>query len=245
MSKSMQSLNQDLFDIALKHALAELEEEQIKESCQMFDNLGEGTSLTAKARRNIKRIVKPPKTHSLRKVAAGFAILLTVLLGSTTVASALGFNWIKMLFRSQPQYSGFTVTDKTKEEYRLNEIEGFETIYLPSYIPIGFELSDVYFVSEYYRLEYASGENSLLITQVIAGEGGMIDYDTEDIKSYEEISIADIDKGVLIQKVGCNAIYMKRDDSIISVELFYPNEVQLSKNKLVRIAENLEAIDVK
>lgn len=244
MGKNMQSLNRDLFDLALKHALAELEAEQIKESCEIFDNLGEGTPLPIKARRNIKRVIKTSPARSLRRIAAGFALVLAVLVGSTTVASALGFNWIRMLFRSQPQYSGFTITNKTKEEYKLNEIEGLGRVYLPTYMPLDFELANVQASYGFYHLEYQDKNNLLTITQIYSIDGSLLDYDTENVDIYERIKVRGSEHGIYIEKSEYKAVFLEQDGIIINVEFHPAPGGRVSRKKLVRILEGLESISM-
>jgi len=223
-----------IFNAILAEVLEDCLDDELKKYDEIkFDRTHEFSPQYKKKRRKIinsvgrKNRIKKYKHIAVRSVisvAAAFGLVFGVLLTQPEVYAAVQ-NVIRNVFDKYDKY-----------EYVSEEltVENFDDSFRLGYVPDGYLLSNGFYSPAYVRLTYTNENNEILFTYGIA-DSLSASYDNEH-NSFETFSADGIEY----------YYYKSNDEDFYSTLLWYENgyafslDAQLSKDELVKIAENIK-----
>lgn len=173
---------------------------------------------------------------ALNRVA--IAMLVVIVLLFTTVASveALRVRVLNFLMDIQPEYTSFELKENTDGSDGGSTIIDWHNAYVPSYIPVGYEVSAISKSELLKRIEFKN-QLGLLITYMELSEGNKPALDTENATAFETVSING-HKGRLVVKDSLVTIIWEMND-----RMFMIRAQTTDKDAVVKMAEGVKYID--
>ena len=223
---SILDLQRQISDAKLKIALLEsalLEDEmdeqqeiaaaqgEMSETPSHFDN----RMLTA-IRKESRKLEKTNWLHAIPKVAkaAAAVLLLSFLLGGTAMAvsSEVRVLVMKLLYRVTPQYTEISLVPDEEASFQIPA--GWEGLFFPSYIPVGYSLHDLQGNGPVLNASYRSNDNGNV-------QFSEHDYTVEINTDTEGYVLEDIllngEKALLAYKAGRSKIVWQQANRILIV----------------------------
>lgn len=213
---------------ALKNALEDIREEKdelfLKEieaadSNPMFANTNEtDDKICAALEQSLKHSKKKKNRKRLLRAAS---ILVAILVGTSAVTLSVDGvleNISKIIAKTNPSYSIITSTDN-KNARILAEYEG---AYIPTYIPTEYEIERILNQTTNCSIQLKNGDGNIISYVEHSKTGMSLNFDTEDLDSYEETTIAGFD-AVVTKKGDQTSIILMADESVIHIVSSDPN----------------------
>lgn len=232
-------LNDEIFDALLKEALSQLEEEKVKEKNRELEQIDTSDYVPSKKfLRNLRReyfrysVKNTLKSKALRKVAS-FVLMTGLVSGGLCFwAEANGIPVYETIFLRKERYTSIEVYNQIVSEEDESSLDYF---YFPKYLPLGFTVTEEISNKEVYYIRFENGDRYFYISQSLLSSDRQKRIDTENLE-VENIQI-DGHRGFYTEMEGRKAIYLNMGSLSVSI---YGN---ISKNKLFRMARNLEFLE--
>ena len=176
---------------------------------------------------------KKPYYHILNTVGKRVACIVTaVFLAISCVTfsvKALRNTVVEFFVETFEKFSIIGVKDGAVE----NNLTKIKTYYVPTYLPLGFELSEEIKTGNLQSLEYFSGEKRVSFSQQIVGDGEYY-IDTEGAET-KEVFIND-GKGYLSKKEDVTVLYWNDDFYVFAI-----TAIGLEESEVIKIAKMIKA----
>lgn len=247
--KSHESMNDDIFDVRLKHALYDVDQEMKNETESIYTMYKDGPKINTslKFRWNMKKLLwlfqfknnvwtKPKPSLVL---AMSFILCLSV---TFMVAEANDIHLFAIIFEKHERYTEIKLDKNIKNETLKERMPDWNECYVPTRIPSGYTLSQVESLETICTMVFTNemnSENILEFTQSKLLDDRTTKYivDTED--AYTEEILISGRKALYIKKYNWQTINFYNNTNLFQVAV---NSTQINKAELVVIAESIELL---
>lgn len=268
MDEEHRSLNDDLFDAAIKEALRKLARERELEAEQLLDSLREEARQIVPSRKfqnNIKYLCaragkrKAPARIYPRALRMAAAVALVACVSATAVTVGVNADWDSLFGWSMEQTPVATILEKNVKLQELCSEELFmdtdlDYFYFPSYLPSNYQLADIEGSSPIKQifLENSQHTDQKISIELIPPLGGFdfsATFDTEDTKGFTRITLGKYDCYYLIKnhKNPDTNVKIKTVDVICKTGDFWiiVSSTNLHEKELFAIMESMEKVERK
>lgn len=247
--KSYESMNDDIFDVVLKHALYDVDQEMENETESLYDMYKDGLEVktSLKFRWNMKRLLWISQFKNIAgtkpKPSLAFAMSFVLCLSLTfVVAEANDIHLFDIIFDKHERYTEIRLDKNIKNETLKECMPDWNTCYVPTKIPLGYTLSKVESMDTICTMVFTNemnSENIFEFTQSKLLNDGASKHiiDTED--AYTEEILISGRKALYIKKNNWQTISFYNNTNLFRVTV---NNTQIKKIDLVNIAESIELL---
>lgn len=247
--KSYESMNDDIFDVILKHALYDVDQEMKNETESIYTMYKDGPKINTslKFRWNIKKLLwlsqfknnvwtKPKPSLGL---AMSFILFLSV---TFVVTEANDIHLFNIIFEKHERYTEIKLDKNIKNEILKERMPDWNECYVPTRIPSGYTLSQVestYSICTMFFTNEMNTEDIFIFMQSkLSGDAkSKFVVDTED--AYTEEILINGRNALYIKKNNWQTISFYNNTNLFQVTV---NSTQINKTDLVIIAESIELL---
>lgn len=247
--KSYESMNDDIFDVVLKHALYNVDQEMENETERIYTMYKDGPKIkiSLKFRWNMKKLLWlsqfKNKVWTKPKPSVALALSLILCLSVTfVVAEANDIHLFDIIFDKHERYTEIKLDKNIKNEALKQRMPDWNECYIPTRIPSGYTLSQVestYSIcTMFFTNEMNSDDIFTFMQSKLSGDAkSKIVVDTED--AYTEEILINGRNALYIKKNNWQTINYYNNTNIFQVSV---NSTQIKKAELVIIAESIELL---
>lgn len=247
--KSYESINDDIFDVVLKHALYDVDQEMENETESIYDMYKDGLEVktSLKFRWNMKRLLWISQFKNIAgtkpKPSLAFAMSFVLCLSLTfVVAEANDIHLFDIIFDKHERYTEIKLDKNIKNEALKQRMPDWNECYVPTKIPSGYTLTQVEPLETICTMFFTNEMNSeeiFTFMQSKLSDDATTKFvvDTED--AYTEEILINGRKALYIKKNNWQTINYYNNTNIFQVSV---NSAQIKKTDLVIIAESIELL---
>lgn len=247
--KSYESMNDDIFDVVLKHALYDVDQEMENETESLYDMYKDGPEVktSLKFRWNMKKFLWlsqfKNKAWTKPKPSLAFAMSFILCLSVTfVVAEANDIHLFDIIFDKHDRYTEIKLDQTIKNETLKQRMPDWNECYVPTKIPSGYTLTQVEPLETICTMFFTNEMNSeeiFTFMQSKLSDDATTKFvvDTED--AYTEEILINGRKALYIKKNNWQTINYYNNTNIFQVSV---NSTQIEKADLVIIAESIELL---
>lgn len=247
--KSYESMNDDIFDVVLKHALYDVDQEMENETEGIYDMYKDGPEVktSLKFRWNMKKFLWlsqfKNKAWTKPKPSLAFAMSFILCLSVTfMVAEANDIHLFDIIFDKHERYTEIKLDQTIKNETLKQRMPDWNECYVPTKIPSGYTLTQVEPLETICTMFFTNEMNSeeiFTFMQSKLSDDATTKFvvDTED--AYTEEILINGRKALYIKKNNWQTINYYNNTNIFQVSV---NSTQIKKAELVIIAESIELL---
>ena len=165
------------------------------------------------------------------------AMLVMIVLLFTTVASveALRAKVLNFLMDIQSEYTSFELKDNDNGSDGGSSTIDWHKAYVPTYIPAGYEISDISNGKLLRKIEFKNQQGSF-ITYTELSEGNKPALDTENASAFETVSING-QEGTLVVKDSLVTIIWEMNNRMFMIR------AQAEKNTAIKVAKGVKYVN--
>lgn len=247
--KSYESMNDDIFDVILKHALYDVDQEMENETESIYDMYKDGPEVktSLKFRWNMKRLLWLSQFKNMAwtkpKPSLAFVMSFILCLSVTfVVAEANDIHLFDIIFDKHERYTEIKLDQTIKNETLKQRMPDWNECYVPTKIPSGYTLTQVEPLETICTMFFTNEMNSeeiFTFMQSKLSDDATTKFvvDTED--AYTEEILINGRKALYIKKNNWQTINYYNNTNIFQVSV---NSTQIKKADLVIIAESIELL---
>lgn len=243
--KLYEEYEDSLFKLIM-HDAAEKEGKLFLEEKEKLKNAAESlpsAEAFKRFRQQLDAHFKKPQAYARRqrilKALNRFAVamLVVIVLLFTTVASveALRVKVLNFLMDIQPEYTSFELKDNDNGSDGGSSTIDWHKAYVPTYIPAGYEISDISNGKLLRKIEFKNQQGSF-ITYTELSEGNKPALDTENASAFETVSING-HEGTLVVKDSLVTIIWEMNNRMFMIR------AQAEKNTAIKVAKGVKYVN--
>lgn len=247
--KSYESMNDDIFDVVLKHALYDVDQEMENETESLYDMYKDGPEVktSLKFRWNMKKFLWlsqfKNKAWTKPKPSLAFAMSFVLCLSLTfVVAEANDIHLFDIIFDKHERYTEIKLDKTIKNETLKQRMPDWNTCYVPTKIPSGYTLNQVESTDSICTMFFTNEMNpedifTFMQSKLSGDANSKFVVDTED--AYTEEILINGRNALYIKKNNWQTINYYNNTNIFQVSV---NSTLINKADLVIIAESIEVL---
>jgi len=172
---------------------------------------------------------------TLNRVAVVVLIVLAVLFTSVITVQAVRVRVLNFWMDIKPEYTSFQLKESGGDSDGSDIAINWHKAYAPTYIPAGYEVSDIFDGELIRKIEFKNAQG-LLITYMELSESSKPALDTENASVFETINING-HEGTLVVKNSLATIIWAMNDRIFIMQ------GQIEKDIVIKMAEGVKYIN--
>lgn len=247
--KSYESMNDDIFDVILKHALYDVDQEIENETESIYTmyKVGPKIKTSLKFRWNMKKLLWLSRFKNMAwttpKPSLAFAMSFILFLSVTfVVTEANDIHLFNIIFEKHERYTEIKLDKNIKNETLKERMPDWNECYVPTKILSGYTLTQVEPLETICTMFFTNEMNSeeiFTFMQSKLSDDATTKFvvDTED--AYTEEILINGRKALYIKKNNWQTINYYNNTNIFQVSV---NSAQIKKTDLVIIAESIELL---